>query len=65
MRNLYIVIKVDNLSIFEVFLENEDDIDEIIVDGQNILYLVVYYGSYLICNFILKYYKKLFFCVDN
>lgn len=56
MMNLYIVIKVGNLSIFRVFLD-EDEIDEIIVDGQNILYLVVYYGSYLICNFILKYYE--------
>lgn len=65
MRNLHIATKVDNLSIFEAFLENEDDIDETTVDGQNILHLAAHYGSYSICNFILKHYKKLFSCVDN
>lgn len=60
MRNLHIATKVDNLSIFEAFLENEDDIDETTVDGQNILHLAAHYGSYSICNFILKHYKKLF-----
>lgn len=64
MTNLHIATKVDNLSIFRAFL-GEDDTDETTVDGQNILHLAAHYGSYSICNLILKHYEQLFSCVDN
>lgn len=65
MKILHIAAKVGDLNIFGVFLENEADINETTVDGQNVLHLTAHHGSYSICKYILEHYGRLFSCVDN
>lgn len=40
-------------------------VEKNINEGLNILYIVVYYGCYLICEYILENYVFLFFLKDN
>lgn len=50
---------------FKIIYEVCDDIIFMIIDGCNILYIVVYYGSYDICEYILIEKKELYDKIDN
>lgn len=46
-------------------MEFDVDIGLLMSDKWNVLYIVVFYGSYFICKYILKNYKELFNVKDR
>lgn len=62
---LYFFVKCGNLKIFKEIFEYKVDIEIVIVDGWNSLYIVVFYGSFFICKYILENCKDLFDVIDR
>lgn len=62
---MYFLVKSGNLKIYLKFFELKVDIELLISDKWNVLYIVVFYGSFFICKNILKNCKWLFDVKDR